>query len=93
MHALARGVNRVDALLRQTSLSEADRSEISSTLTSLVEIAQGLGKTGETNHPELDANLDRFVRDLNAAATSAAHDPPNYFLAGSVTAACTYCHH
>ena len=36
--------------------------------------------------------LRTLADDLRAARTAAEHDPPNYFLAGSVSGACLYCH-
>jgi len=45
-----------------------------------------------TNHPELGEGLRVLAEDLRAARTAAEHDPPNYFLAGSISGACLYCH-
>jgi hypothetical protein len=45
-----------------------------------------------TNHPQLGQGLEALVEDLRAARTAAEHDPPNYFLAGSISGACLYCH-
>jgi len=45
-----------------------------------------------TNHPELEHGLDAFRRDLSLARGAARLDPPRYFLAGSVTGGCLYCH-
>lgn len=45
-----------------------------------------------TNHPELAEGLAALAEDIRAAKAAAEHDPPNYFLAGSVSGACLYCH-
>ena len=36
--------------------------------------------------------LEELESDIHAAHEAVNHDPPNYFLAGSVSAACLYCH-
>jgi len=45
-----------------------------------------------SNHPHLGEGLKALADDLHAARVAAEHDPPNYFLAGSVSGACLYCH-
>jgi hypothetical protein len=45
-----------------------------------------------TNHPELGQGLQALAEDIRAARAAADRDPPKYFLAGSVSGACLYCH-
>jgi hypothetical protein len=45
-----------------------------------------------TNHPELGQGLQALAEDIRAAKAAVGHDPPSYFLAGSVSGACLYCH-
>jgi hypothetical protein len=45
-----------------------------------------------TNHPLIDQHLDKFQRDLDLARRAVEAEPPSYFLAGSITGACLYCH-
>ena len=42
--------------------------------------------------PELQSGLQALGSDIHAAREAVKHDPPNYFLAGSVLVACLYCH-
>ena len=50
------------------------------------------GAESTSNHPKLTENLDAFLHDVHLAREAAARQPPNYFLAGSVTGACFHCH-
>jgi hypothetical protein len=45
-----------------------------------------------SNHPELQSGLQALESDIQAAREGVLHDPPNYFLAGSISGACGYCH-
>ena len=45
-----------------------------------------------SNHSEMKSALEGLESDIHAAHEAVNHDPPNYFLAGSVSAACLYCH-
>ncbi len=47
---------------------------------------------GESNHPGLESNLARLRSDVLSAEQEIKQDPPRYFLAGSVSGACLYCH-
>jgi hypothetical protein len=57
-------------------------------------VARALG-TGDvrSNHPRLDEGADPFRERLAAARRAAERDPPNYYLAGTVSGACRYCHY
>jgi hypothetical protein len=45
-----------------------------------------------SNHENLQSGLEALQSDIHAAHEAVNHDPPNYFLAGSVSGACLYCH-
>ncbi len=46
----------------------------------------------QSNHPGLKGNLSRLRSDVRSAQREIESDPPGYFLAGSVSGACLYCH-
>jgi hypothetical protein len=94
MGQLAVGVERLDRLLRHGGVGgEALQAEVVQELGDLAHIAAGLSAGGMgTNHPWLNNNLGAFRRDLDLARRGATHDPPNYYLAGSIAGACGYCH-
>jgi len=81
-------------LLRGESESGRDpRSQIVLLLADMEQTVQQLGPDPwSSNHPQVGEGLKALADDLRAARTSAEHDPPNYFLAGSVSGACLYCH-
>jgi len=45
-----------------------------------------------SNHQSLESGLEALQSDIHAAHEAVNHDPPSYFLAGSVSGACLYCH-
>lgn len=81
-------------LLRGGAESGSDqRSQIVLLLADMEQTVEQLGPDpGSSNHPQLGEGLQTLADDLRAARTAAEHDPPNYFLAGSVSGACLYCH-
>jgi hypothetical protein len=81
-------------LLRGESESVRDpHSQIVLLLADMEQTVQQLGPDPwSSNHPQLGEGLKVLADDLRAARTAAEHDPPNYFLAGSVSGACLYCH-
>lgn len=92
MDRIAKEVVALEALLRADA--PAPQPQVLLHLDAMIAAAAELEAPGRAgNHPILDANLPTFRRDLNAARSSAAKDPPNYYLAGSVAGACQYCHH
>jgi hypothetical protein len=84
--------------LRRVLSGESDtggdpRSQVVLLLSDMEQTVQQLGPDPwSSNHPELGQGLKVLADDLRAARTAAEHDPPNYFLAGSVSGACLYCH-
>jgi hypothetical protein len=81
-------------LLRGESESGRDpHSQIVLLLADMEQTVQQLGPDPwSSNHPQLGEGLKALADDLRAARTAAEHEPPNYFLAGSVSGACLYCH-
>lgn len=70
-----------------------DADRVVAILDRMIRTAGGLQAPAlATNHPELGEGLDAFRRDLAAARSAAALQPPRHFLAGSITGACLYCH-
>lgn len=94
MWKLADQVERLNHILRLAEpVTEQERAEIVQLLANMEKVTDGLrGQGWRSNHPEVDFNLDRFQRDVALARRSVESDPPNYFLAGSVSGACLYCH-
>lgn len=93
MGRLAASVNALNEILRQESLSEADRQNIVGLLAQMEAAARDLEAPAQrTNHPMLDTKLPAFQRDVELALRAARDEPPNYFLAGAVAGSCFYCH-
>ena len=95
MWQLARDVHALDRLLRAPGEPPAEqRTRALALLAAIDQEAAGLQSGGmPSNHPHLDANLARFRADVGAARAAATLDPPHYYLAGSLSGACLYCHH
>lgn len=94
MGRLALAVDRLDDLLRPGPAGgDALQAQVVGQLRELAGIASELtaGSVG-TNHPWLDHNIESFRLDVELARRAATHDPPNYYLAGSIAGACGYCH-
>lgn len=93
MISLAKDAFAVDQLARTSPVSESDRQRILEILGRMAETAHALDSPGRTtNHPLLDHNLDSFRAQLELARAAAAHDPPSYYLTGSVAGSCLICH-
>jgi len=91
MGRLAVGVDGLNRLLRPAGPPPAPAAVVAQ-LDELQSIASRLTGTVGTNHPWLDKNLPTFRRDIELAKRAAGHDPPNYYLAGTIAGACDYCH-
>ena len=94
MWKLADHAAQLDRLMRTPrDGGEALRSQVLWHLTEMDRIALELGPADwPSNHPRVSRNVEGFRRDLDAARRAAELDPPNYFLAGSVSGACVHCH-
>jgi hypothetical protein len=94
MWKLADHASQLDRLMRAShDGGEALRAQVIWQLTEMDRAAAALGPTGwPTNHPRVSRNVETFRREVEAARHAAELEPPNYFLAGSVSGACVQCH-
>ncbi|HVO29824.1 MAG TPA: hypothetical protein VMV18_03775 [bacterium] len=93
MRIMAAHASRLEKILRQPTVSAADRKEVIVEIGAIDEIARGLSQEdARTVHPVLWKNIDRFREDVANAKLDAEKDPPNFFLAGTIAGSCSYCH-
>lgn len=94
MWQIARDVHELDRSLRVgPDAPPPARDHILDLLASIDEASATLQSRGwPSNHPEIDANIATFRRDVAAAYQAAMHEPPRYYLAGALSGACLYCH-
>jgi hypothetical protein len=87
-------VSQLNAIMAaDPEIDAAERERIITLLRRLEAESRALGPGGwPSNHPRIGAHVDSFRRDLERARRDAERDPPNYFWAGSISAACSYCH-
>ncbi len=94
MGQLAKSIRELQILMQdRQSIDAARRQQVITVLEAMEQAASEL-KTGgrSSNHPEIDAHLGALRQDIAFARAAVIKDPPNYFLVGSVTGACVYCH-
>ena len=94
MWQLAKQVRELQLLTRDpASVNGRRREEIIKLLVAMERTTDELKAQGRpSNHPLIDANLGPLQRDITLAREGAQKNPPNYFLVGSLTGACIYCH-
>lgn len=94
MWQLAGEVRELNVLMQDsTPIDERRRADIIKLLTAMERTTDDLKAEGRSsNHPLIDANLAPFRRDISLARDTVQKNPPNYFLVGSITGACMYCH-
>lgn len=94
MWRLAAQVRRLDTVLRDDALSDADRQHaVLATLDGIDgQTRQLLDDRTTTNHPLLDTHIPQLRDDVALARSAAGAAPPRYALAGAVAGACIYCH-
>jgi hypothetical protein len=94
MWELAAHAAELDRLMRQSKLAgPALQEQVIFQLTELERVAEALGPGDwPSNHPQVSRNIEHFRRDIELARSTAALEPPNYFLAGSVAGTCVHCH-
>jgi deoxyribodipyrimidine photolyase-like uncharacterized protein len=69
------------------------RTEIHAHVKAMKQLAEKLEQSGwSSNHPKLDMNVPRFRTGLELTREAIESQPPKLLLAGSVSAACVYCH-
>ena len=94
MGQFAQLVLRLNAIMEaDPEVDEAERALVIDLLRQLEVQTRALGPGGwSLNHPLIGARVDSLRDDLQRARIAAERDPPNYFWAGSISAACTNCH-
>ncbi len=93
MRSMSAEVRRIDELLRSDTVTRRGQQQVIDALMRLRADAAELGEPRQRlAHPKIDTNLEKLRDDVDRALEAAAREPPNYYLAGSITAACTYCH-
>ncbi len=97
MLQMGRESRALNQLLRERNAAtdqEVLRRQAIQHLTAIDAAARELdNQTGwQSNHPGLKGNLARLRSDIRNARREIEKDPPSYFLAGSITGACLYCH-
>jgi hypothetical protein len=94
MWLLGRETVELRSVLADASLSDATRrTRAELLLGGMEETIQKLGVDhAPSNHPELQEGLQALLTDVRVAREGVNHDPPNYFMAGSISGACLYCH-
>lgn len=94
MGRFARLLTQLNAIMAaDAEIDAAERERIVVLLRGLEAESRALGPGGwPSNHPRISAHVDAFRRDVERARQAAEREPPNYFWAGSISAACSYCH-
>lgn len=94
MGKLAAELALLERLLGQEGpVGISQQEQVVEALRAMRQVTNELNPGGWTsNHPDVRYNVEAFRGDLSSAIRGAEHSPPNYFFAGSVSAACTRCH-
>ena len=95
MWKMARAVERVNVIMRRsdTPLTSIEQQEVLHLLDEMEVVATRLATDGARDaHPLLGKNIDLFRADLALSRRTAAANPPNFYMAGTIAGACAYCH-
>jgi outer membrane biogenesis lipoprotein LolB len=94
MHQFGWYTALLDNSLRDTStVNYEQRQNAISILNKMETLSHELGTQSlSSNHNIVSFNIDQFRQNIVNARTGLEMEPPNYYLAGSVTAYCTNCH-
>ena len=93
MGALAVEVAALDAIMwRAQGPQPEDQEEIVDILRRMRALTRDLKRGARSNHPRIDRFAPRLQRDVERAIEGARGASPNYYYAGLVSGACTYCH-
>jgi hypothetical protein len=93
MGALASQVSLLEAIMWQADGPQfEDRAQVVEILSEMRTLALQLKKRGHSNHARIHDEAPHLKRDIERALRSAKMDPPNYYYAGLVSGACSYCH-
>lgn len=84
----------LDNSLRDTTpVPEEQRLNAISILHKMENMSHKLGEENlSSNHNIVSFNIDQFRQNIINARNSLQQDPPNYYLAGAVSAYCLNCH-
>jgi hypothetical protein len=93
MGSLAVEVAALDAIMwRPEGPGAGDQAKIVEILKRMRVLTRDLKKGARSNHPRIDRVGPRLQRDIERALEGARGASPNYYYAGLVSGACTYCH-
>jgi len=93
MSALAVQINALDELLTDESVAPEDRERVIEILSEMQLLARDLNGGGKrSNHPRIDRYAPRLQNDIDRALRSARSQTPDYYAAGTISGACSYCH-
>ncbi len=93
MGTLAAQLDTLDRIMWQVGGPRPeDRTEINEILSRMQVLATQLKRREQSNHPRIHAHASRLQRDIERALVSMGKEPPNYYFAGVISGACSYCH-
>lgn len=84
----------LDNNLRDTAnITREQHENAIDTLKKMEKLSQQFGKENlSSNHNIVSFNIKQFQQNIRGARIGLQQDPPNYYLAGSVSAYCLNCH-
>ncbi len=94
MHQFAWYTELLDRNLRDTAnVTDDQRLSSIDILSKMEKLSLQLGSENlSSTHDIVSMNIDQFRNSIIQARTGLQQDPPNYYLAGSVSAFCLNCH-
>ncbi len=94
MWQLAAQVKKLEEVMQNPNVNgDLRRREAMQILTEMEQISKALGMEGwPGNHPKVSRNITKFRSDLVAARRALETNPPVYYLAGTISGACSHCH-
>lgn len=93
MHGMALLVGRLNQTLNSFEIqNNKKQKEVVEILSKIKNVGDHLRASSLNNHPQIEQNIDAFRRSLQDALEDAEDNPPNYYLAGTITGSCSSCH-
>jgi cytochrome c553 len=95
MERMADDARALDSLLVHSPPASNNelRAEVSALLADMRRAAAEIDPAGlPTNHPKLERHMSELIVQIEAAMRDASAEPPSYYLAWSMAAACVHCH-
>lgn len=94
MWRFAAQVKQLDDVMQKPELPAEDRRrEVIRILSEMEKVSMDLGTGGwPGNHPGVSRNIVVFRGELASARRALETDPPLYYLAGTISGACSHCH-